>query len=81
MNEQVKGILRRIVLQLRSALEGDEFALEDLQDALASSGATGENLEAALDAILSLTEPNREDLPDDRIGRGQPRARSKSAAA
>ena len=64
MNEQVKGILRRIVLQLRSALEGDEFALEDLQDALASSGATGEDLEAALDAILSLTEPNREDLPD-----------------
>jgi uncharacterized protein Smg (DUF494 family) len=64
MNEHVKGVLRRIVLQLRAALEGDEFALEDLHESLASSGASDEEIEAALDAILALTEPNREDLPD-----------------
>ena len=64
MNEHVKGVLRRIVLQLRAALEGDEFALEDLHESLASSGASDEEIEAALDAILALTEPNREELPD-----------------
>jgi len=64
MNEHVKGVLKRIVLQLRAALDGDEFAFEDLQEGLASSGASGDEIEAALDAILALTEPNREDLPD-----------------
>ncbi len=64
MNEHVKGVLRRIVLQLRAALDGDEFALEDLHEALASSGASGDEIEAALDSILAITEPNREDLPD-----------------
>jgi uncharacterized protein Smg (DUF494 family) len=62
MNEHVKRVLKRIVLQLRAALDGDEFAFEDLQEALASSGASGDEIEAALDAILALTEPNREDL-------------------
>jgi len=64
MNEHVKGVLRRIVLQLRAALDGDDFALEDLHESLVSSGASSEEIEAALDAILALTEPNREDLPD-----------------
>jgi uncharacterized protein Smg (DUF494 family) len=64
MNEHVKGVLRRIVHQLRAALDGDEFALEDLQEALASSGASPEEIEAALDSILALTEPDREELPD-----------------
>jgi uncharacterized protein Smg (DUF494 family) len=64
LNEHVKGVLRRIVTQLRSALDGDEFALEDLSEGLASSGASPEEIEAALDSILALTEPNREDLPD-----------------
>jgi len=64
MNEHVKGVLRRIVLQLRAALDGDEFAFEDLQEGLGSSGASDDEIEAALDAILALTEPNREDLPD-----------------
>jgi uncharacterized protein Smg (DUF494 family) len=64
MNEHVKGVLRRIVLQLRAALDGDDFALEDLQEQLASSGASPDEIEAALDSILALTEPNREDLPD-----------------
>ncbi len=63
MNERVKAVLRQIVHQLRAALTGDEFALEDLQEALASTGASGEEIEAALDAIFALTEPNREDLP------------------
>ncbi len=64
MNEHVKNVLRRIVLQLRAALDGDDFALEDLQEALGSSGASSDEIEAALDAIMALTEPNREDLPD-----------------
>lgn len=64
MNEHVKVTLRRIVQQLRAALEGDEFALEDLQDALLSSGATAEDLDAALESILALTEANREELPE-----------------
>lgn len=63
MNERVKGVLRQIVHQLRAALTGDEFALEDLQEALAASGASGEEIEAALDAVLALTESNREELP------------------
>jgi len=63
MNERVKVVLRQIVHQLRAALTGDEFALEDLQEALASSGASGEEIEAALDAVLALTESNREELP------------------
>jgi uncharacterized protein Smg (DUF494 family) len=64
MNEHVKGVLRRIVLQLRAALDGDDFALEDLQEQLASSGASPDEIEAALDSILALTEADREDLPD-----------------
>ena len=68
MNEHVKAVLRRIVHQLRAALDGDEFALEDLQDALASSDVTAEELAAAFDAILSLTESSREDLPDAETG-------------
>ena len=64
MNEKVKALLRRIVYQLRDALEGDEFALEDLQDALVSADVSAEELAAAFDAILSLTESAREDLPD-----------------
>lgn len=68
MNEKVKALLRCIVFQLRDALEGDEFALEDLQDALVSSDVSAEELAAAFDAILSLTESNREDLPDAEAG-------------
>ncbi|MGH7725159.1 MAG: DUF494 family protein [Candidatus Eiseniibacteriota bacterium] len=68
MNEHVKATLKRIVHQLRAALEGDEFALEDLQEALLSSGATAEDLQTALEAILTLTEPNREDLPETESG-------------
>ncbi|MEP7029083.1 MAG: DUF494 family protein [Candidatus Eisenbacteria bacterium] len=64
MNEHVKGVLRRIVLQLRAALDGDEFALDDLHESLASSGASGEEIEAALDSIFALTEPDRDELPD-----------------
>ena len=47
MNEKVKALLRRIVFQLRDAIEGDEFALEDLSDGLASSEVTPEELAAA----------------------------------
>ena len=65
MNEHVKAVLRRIVHSLRAALDGDEFALEDLHQALASTGASGEEIEAALDSILALTEPDREELPDE----------------
>ena len=68
MNEKVKALLRRIVFQLRDALEGDEFALEDLQDGLASSDVTAEELAAAFDAILSLTESSREELPEPETG-------------
>lgn len=68
MNEKVKALLRRIVFQLRDALEGDEFALEDLQDALASSEVSAEELAAAFDAILSLTDSSREELPDAESG-------------
>jgi len=68
VNEKVKALLRRIVFQLRDALEGDEFALEDLQDALASSDVSAEELAAAFDAILSLTESSREELPDAEAG-------------
>jgi len=63
VNERVKAVLRQIVHQLRAALTGDDFALEDLQEALAATGASGEEIEAALDAIFALTEPNREELP------------------
>jgi uncharacterized protein Smg (DUF494 family) len=64
VNEKVKALLRRIVYQLRDALEGDEFALEELQEELAAADVTPEELAAAFDAILSLTESAREDLPD-----------------
>ena len=68
MNEKVKALLRRIVFQLRDAIEGDEFALEDLSDGLASSDVTPEELAAAFDAILSLTESSREELPEPETG-------------
>ena len=68
MNEKVKALLRRIVFQLRDALEGDEFALEDLTDGLASSDVSPEELAAAFDAILSLTESSREELPEPETG-------------
>ena len=38
MNEKVKALMRRIAFQLRAALEGDDFALEELQEVLAASG-------------------------------------------
>ncbi|MEO6463184.1 MAG: DUF494 family protein [Candidatus Eisenbacteria bacterium] len=68
MNEKVKALLRRIVFQLRDAIEGDEFALEDLSDGLASSDVSADELAAAFDAILSLTEPSREELPEPETG-------------
>ena len=68
MNEKVKALLRRIVFQLRDAVEGDEFALEDLSDGLASTDVTPEELAAAFDAILSLTESSREELPEPETG-------------
>jgi uncharacterized protein Smg (DUF494 family) len=68
VNEKVKALLRRIVFQLRDAIEGDEFALEDLQDALSATDVTAEELAAAFDAILSLTESSREELPEAEAG-------------
>ena len=68
MNDKVKALLRRIVFQLRDSIEGDEFALEDLSDGLASSDVTPEELAAAFDAILSLTESSREELPEPETG-------------
>ncbi len=70
MNEKVKALLRRVAFQLRAALDGDEFALEELQDVLASSDVPGDELAAAFEAILALTDSNREDLP---AGDGSPR--------
>ena len=64
MNEHVKIVLRRIVLSLRAALDGDEFALEDLTETLAGTGASAEEIDAALDAIFALTESDREELPE-----------------
>ena len=63
MNEKVKALLRRVAFQLRAALDGDEFALEELQEVLASSDVPGDELAAAFEAILALTDSNREDLP------------------
>ena len=68
MNEKVKALLRRVAFQLRAALEGDEFALEELQDVLASSDVPGDELAAAFEAILALTDSNREDLPEGEVG-------------
>ena len=70
MNEKVKALLRRVAFQLRAALDGDEFALEELQEVLASSDVPGDELAAAFEAILALTDSNREDLP---AGDGSPR--------
>jgi uncharacterized protein Smg (DUF494 family) len=68
MNDAMKTLLRRIVHQLRAALEGDEFALEELQETILSSSATAEEIDAVLDHILALTEPNREELPENESG-------------
>ena len=68
MNEKVKALMRRIAFQLRAALEGDDFALEELQEVLASSDVPGDELTAAFEAILALTDTNREDLPDGEAG-------------
>ena len=71
MNDNVKGVLRLIADRVRAALEGDELALEDLHETLASSSLTAEEIQAALDTILALTEPNREDLdPESLVTRG-----------
>jgi uncharacterized protein Smg (DUF494 family) len=64
LNEHVKAVLRRIVGTLRAALDGDEFAFEELAESLGSSGASSEEIETALDAIVALTESDREELPD-----------------
>ncbi len=68
MNEKVKALLRRVAFQLRAALDGDEFALEELQDVLASSDVPGDELAAAIEAILALTDSNREELPAGETG-------------
>ena len=68
MNEKVKALLRRVAFQLRAALDGDEFALEELQEVLASSDVPGDELAAAFEAILALTDSNREDLPEGESG-------------
>ena len=64
MNEKVKALLRRIAFQLRAALDGDELALEELSEVLAGSDVPGDELAAAFEAILALTDANREDLPE-----------------
>jgi len=68
VNEKVKALLRRVAFQLRAALDGDEFALEELQEVLASSDVPGDELAAAFEAILALTDSNREDLPEGESG-------------
>jgi len=64
VNEKVKALLRRVAFQLRAALDGDELALEELSEVLASSDVPGDELAAAFEAILALTDANREELPE-----------------
>ena len=61
MNENTKSILRLIVQRLRGHAGGDALALGELTEFLSSPGTPTEDLQAAFDTILALTEPNCEE--------------------